>query len=226
MMIGLGTPFRVAGAGTFSSFVSGLSDRPSHVERGTKVEGIHLFLSLLGTRALLGVPAGVLDGQVVDLADILDASSEIQNRLLEASSWEQRFGILDDALTQTLTGHRVASELRWVWHEIVHKGGLTRIDDLARTAGWSRRHFTQRFGTELGLSPKVLGRIARFERACALIEGRECRLADVAAAVGYSDQPHMTREWQALAGCPPRVWISEDLPFVQDYELHELDDGV
>jgi hypothetical protein len=34
----------------------------------------------------------------------------------------------------------------------------------------------------------------------------------------------MTREWNALAGCAPGVWIANELPNLQDYELAAGDD--
>ena len=76
------------------------------------------------------------------------------------------------------------------------------------------------------MTPKTLARILRFEHACALIKGARRPLIEVAAAAGYSDQPHMTREWQALAGCTPKTWIAEELPFVQDYELAGVDNSL
>jgi len=41
---------------------------------------------------------------------------------------------------------------------------------------------------------------------------------------GRYDQAHMTREWNALAGCTPGIWIARELPFIQDYELSGRDD--
>lgn len=58
----------------------------------------------------------------------------------------------------------------------------------------------------------------RFERACWLMR-RRCGLAEVAAASGYYDQAHLSREWHALAGCAPQAWIAAELPLLQDYEL-------
>src|SRR5262245_13026751 len=63
----------------------------------------------------------------------------------------------------------------------------------------------------IGIGPKTAARIFRFERACRLIRDARLRLADVAAVRGYHDQPHMTREWIALAGCTPRTWIATEL---------------
>lgn len=31
--------------------------------------------------------------------------------------------------------------------------------------------------------------------------------------------PSRTREWKALAGCSPKAWLADELPFLQDYEL-------
>jgi AraC-like DNA-binding protein len=58
------------------------------------------------------------------------------------------------------------------------------------------------------------GRVATGGRGTA---GATRTLADVAAACGYADQAHMTREWNALAGASPSSWLAaEQLPFVQD----------
>ena len=59
----------------------------------------------------------------------------------------------------------------------------------------------------------------RFERACRLLVRYPGRIADVAVASGFHDQPHMIREWHALADCTPREWIVSQLPFLQDYEI-------
>ena len=41
-------------------------------------------------------------------------------------------------------------------------------------------------------------------------------LAEAAHRCGYADQAHLTREWVALAGCPPSTWLREEFPFLQD----------
>jgi hypothetical protein len=34
----------------------------------------------------------------------------------------------------------------------------------------------------------------------------------------------MTRDWNSLTGCAPGVWIANELPNLQDYELTADDD--
>ena len=102
------------------------------------------------------------------------------------------------------------------------------IQLLADEIGYSRRYFSERFRDAIGVTPKSAARVFRFERACRLIADRRPSLAHVAIACGYYDQAHLTREWNALAGCSPKAWIARELPFLQDYELggrdNELDD--
>jgi AraC-like DNA-binding protein len=89
---------------------------------------------------------------------------------------------------------------------------------LADEVGWSARHLTNRFRTELGLRPKDAARVTRFDRARRRI-GPGVRLADVAADAGYFDQAHLTREFAAFAGCSPSRWMAEEIGFVQDQML-------
>ena len=91
--------------------------------------------------------------------------------------------------------------------------------DVAGQVGWSRRHLAHRFTDEFGLSPKLAARVVRFERATTLLRspGRPA-LAEVAAACGYYDQPHLNRDFVELAGCPPGEWLAAELPSVQDGE--------
>jgi transcriptional regulator GlxA family with amidase domain len=107
----------------------------------------------------------------------------------------------------------------WAWAQLAVTHGGKSVGQLAHDVGWSRQHFSQRFRSELGVSPKTAARIFRFERACWLIKEARLPLSVVAATCGYSDQPHMNRDWNALAGCSPRAWIASELPHLPDYEL-------
>jgi len=225
VMVGLGDPFRIAGAGSFSSFVAGLHDSGGLVETRGDIAGIHLVLTPLGARTLLNVPAGVLAGHVFHLDDMVGARvhAQLQSRLHAAQTWSERFDILDEVLTRRLRQDDTAAELHWAWRRIATDAGMTCIENLAGEIGWSRRHLSERFRVEIGVTPKTLARIVRFEQACALLKDARSTIAGIAAAAGYHDQSHMTREWRTLAGCTPKTWITEELPFVQDYELAALD---
>jgi AraC-like DNA-binding protein len=59
----------------------------------------------------------------------------------------------------------------------------------------------------VGYGPKVLDRVLRFRRFLHLIESPARPvggIAGLAAAAGYADQSHLTRECARLAGTTPR----------------------
>jgi AraC-like DNA-binding protein len=111
------------------------------------------------------------------------------------------------------------SEVVRAWRRLIAAGGGVEIGELAADVGWSRRHLSEKFRAEVGLTPKVAARVLRFERARHLLAmPTRPALAAVANACGYYDQAHFTREWTELAGCTPTRWIADELPSMQDDE--------
>jgi AraC-like DNA-binding protein len=232
LIISLGRPIELVGMpsatqdpASFTALVSGLQDAPAKIQRRENVAIVHLFLTPFGAQAVLGVPSVHLTSRVFDLSDIWgNAAGILVERLRAAATWRARFAILDEMLLRSLVPHETSRELAWAWGQLAQAHGRRSVQGLAREIGWSRRHFTERFRASLGVTPKTAARIFRFERACRLIRDERPKLADLALACGYYDQAHLTREWNALAGCTPRAWIAGQLPFVQDYELAGAED--
>lgn len=74
---------------------------------------------------------------------------------------------------------------------------------LACATSLSPRQLQRIFARETGMPPRSYLRLLRFRDAVAGVQGEESRLADTAAASGYADQAHMTREFRALGGLSP-----------------------
>jgi AraC-like DNA-binding protein len=79
----------------------------------------------------------------------------------------------------------------------------TPIAVMAERLCISPRQLHRRCLLAFGYGPRHLSRVMRFQRA---LEEVRCGvpLAQVAAATGYSDQAHLSREVRALAGTTPR----------------------
>ena len=68
---------------------------------------------------------------------------------------------------------------------------------------WRCRHLAARWRRDVGMGPKAVARVLRFQRALGLLrEGRP--FADVAYDCRYADQPHLNREFRTLGGATPR----------------------
>ena len=206
---------------TFDALASGLSSVPVIIAHTGFQHGIQLSLTPSGARALLGVPAAALGSWAVDLEDVLGVDyRELNDSLSGAPTWPERFAILDRVLARRLAASgdtEIEGTLSQAWRMLVSDPGRP-VRAVADEIGWSRRHLTGRFVAEFGLAPKEVARVACFHRSRTLLRtAGPHRLSDVAAVCGYYDQAHLARDWRALAGVPPSVWMAEELfPIVQD----------
>jgi AraC-like DNA-binding protein len=159
---------------------------------------------------VLGIPGAETAGRITDLASIApDLGPSLTDRLAECHRWDDRFDLVETALLAR-TGIAADPMVAWMWAQIVASGGRTRIAALVRETGWSHRHATTRFREQVGLGPKAVAGIVRFERALGDL-ARE-PLASVAARHGYSDQSHLSREIVRYAGSTPQALRSVPPP--------------
>jgi AraC-like DNA-binding protein len=210
----------------YRTVVGGLQATPALVAHDGHQEGVEIELTPVGCRSLLGLPAGALWNTSVELDDVVGPiGAELWERLQPTLTWDERFAVCDEVLRRLVPGGgglgRPRAEVCRSWDLLVASRGGATVADLAREVGWSRPHLTRRFRDEFGLSPKLAGRVVRFERARRLLQATPpgVSIAQVAATCGYYDQAHLTRDFVDLAGCPPGRWLAEEeLPAIQDVE--------
>ncbi len=227
LIISLGRPIEVVQMpnaaqrpSAFGALVAGLQNAPAIVRQCGDTSGLHIFIKPLGVRAILGVASTELSSLVVNLSEFWGIhAGDLIETLFAAETWDQRFTILDRAFLSKLSPTSPQPEIAWAWQRLRKTHGLVPVQQLADQIGWSRQHFGNRFRDAIGVTPKSAARVIRFERARRLMKEERAGLAHTAASCGYFDQAHLTREWNALAGCSPREWIARELPFLQDYEL-------
>jgi len=198
-----------------AAFVAGLHGAFTVVGSAGAAHCMQVDLTPLGARRILGLPMGELAGRVADLADVLGAAAgHLADRLRSAPGWEARFAILDVALARRVADAPAPPPLaEAAWAALAASGGALRVADLARSLGVGRGHLSQTVAREVGMAPKPLARLMRFDRAVeGLRRGQVRTLADLAAACGYYDQAHLDRDVRAFAGESPTRLMRRMLP--------------
>lgn len=78
------------------------------------------------------------------------------------------------------------------------------LAELAAEAGLSQSHFSSLFRQTTGISPHRYIVRRRVERAFSLLQSTSLPPSDIAAAVGFYDQSHLTRHMRQLLGITPK----------------------
>ena len=90
--------------------------------------------------------------------------------------------------------------------------GPPRSARLTEEIGCSRRYLIGLFNDHVGLPPKLIARILRFEHALEFADGGEIGWAEIAQRCGYYDQAHMIRDFRAFTGQSPKRLPSREAP--------------
>lgn len=192
------------------SYVVGLADRPVpiHIEGILKVVAVRFYAwgiySLLGRGPsqrpitpshlddLLRPVLGDIDQAVQDDNAEL-AVTILQNHLIERAA----FSKYDPSVVQTAT------------QQIIKEKGRVKIGDLADYCYISPRQLERQFEALVGLQPKALARLIRFEQVRYLLQREPmANLATLANHFGYSDQAHLTREFKHFSQRTPTQFVS------------------
>lgn len=223
VIINLGPPIEVSEVGApavfqprSAPFVAGMHGGHTFVRTGGEQSGVQVDLSPIGARLLFGMPMSEVANRIIGLSEVLGSDGDILVEQLRATpGWAARFDLLDAALMRRFGLAEGPSEaMAWAWTRMVAAGGNVDVADLAESMGWSAKRLIAECRDQVGLPPKLLARIIRFNRARALLErdGMGRAWADIATACGYYDQAHFSHDFREFAGTSPSEYLRTRLP--------------
>jgi AraC-like DNA-binding protein len=243
---------RILPSGT-SELVMNLHDDEIHIQRpgrrgnyerlsGAVVSGTYsgvFVCDAMEHRSMLGVhfkPGGALPLLGVIASELSDAHTDLENlwgrpacdlreRLYAATTPRQRFQIMERALVHRLRrARKIHPGVQAALEMFGPAGTHGSVRDVARDVGLCQRRFIQLFAAQVGLTPKRLCRVLRFQRARALAEGMgrrdflgdetypdtaEMQWAQLASRCGYCDQSHFIHEFRELSGLTPAEYLRQ-----------------
>jgi AraC-like DNA-binding protein len=162
--------------------------------------------------AFLNVPGSDLRDRMVTLGDASRALDLALGPVVDAVTDDAR----QSALLATLASHArrmrpVDQVLPMLVSLIGRQRELRSVRELAREAGVGTRRLQAMFADRVGMSPKMLMRLTRFQRALRIARERaDLSWSAVAAEAGYYDQPHLNHDCREIAGCAPSALVAKD----------------
>ena len=169
-------------------------------------------MQVVGIRLRPGV-AFLLTGMRVDrwvgcrepLARFLGpCARELAEGIAEAESTDRKFDLLESFLVQRLACKQMDHRISTALHLIQASAGAMRVKDVASRCGLSCRQLERLLRLWVGILPKRLSRIARFQAAL-VSAGKQpaSEWAYVAAEQNYVDQAHLIHEFSGFTGASP-----------------------
>jgi AraC-like DNA-binding protein len=145
----------------------------------------------VGHRASLGEPLG-------------SCVNDLAVRISRSPCIDAQFDLLESFLVARLFGKEVDGRIRLALHLIQQSQGAMRVSEIARRCGLSCRQLERLLRVWVGISPKPLARIARFQAAL-VSAGKQpaSQWTYVAAEQNYVDQAHLIHEFSGFTGASP-----------------------
>jgi AraC-like DNA-binding protein len=178
-----------------------------------RVEEFTLLFRPLGFFTIFGVPLSYFTGRGTEGGGVLGAPIRaLYERLGNLRSFAERIEALELFLTERLRQRRSLHPAHRALRLLATAGRQRTVREVANEAGMSTRQLDRMSLEYCGISPVVLTRLARFQRALRLRQTTNESWMWIAHAANYYDQMHMIREFRSLAGNTPERAIRDLSP--------------
>lgn len=222
LMVNFGPPQHVVAHGereladTYKdAWLAGMQDRRLVHASPNGADHISVRFKPGGAHAFFDLSMDETSNQVIEL-DLLvgpDATS-LRDRLGGVAADRVRVRILEAWLLERRCVHPAYETVRRA-AELLGDGGAfrTSVGEVCERLGLSNKHLVHQFRRIVGLPPKVIGRIERFQgvidacRGCSRVDWKE-----LACAFGYADQSHLIREFRRLGCVTPEEFLARRTP--------------
>ena len=142
-------------AHTTSTVPQAAGERHFMVVRFTPI-GAHLFL---------GLPMHLIANDAIDLEQIDSAlARSIADRVARGGVGSERFDAMEALIAARIADARMSGSIALAWRKLVAADGRVVLGSLARELDCSHRTLIARFRTTVGLPPKTVARLLRFNR--------------------------------------------------------------
>lgn len=189
------------------SFI-GISDIPAMVDYASDqpAGNITVEFSPLGTYRFFSFRWKEISNGICDYTDIANKTArELEERLVNAGSLPARVAMVQQFLLQQFSGGNEDAVFDYCVERIMATQGRISIQALEKYTGYSARWLNMKFSDHLGISPKNLASIIRFQQYYrSMVTNKELFFLEKEFYHYYHDQSHFIRDFRRFTGLAPR----------------------
>lgn len=214
LIVQIGDPFRQWSAGGAErqpkAFLVGEMTRALRVQPDGRVATMGIRFRPAGLRGFLRTPLHELTDRATPIDALWGrAAARFEEAVGEARDDAARVRLAEAFLLGCLDkGASRDAAVEAAVGRILGERGQVRLAALGVAAGLSERQLERRFRTAVGVGPKALSRLVRFQDVLRRLGGGEGQpLVQVALDCGYFDQSHLVNDFRQLAGVAPTRYL-------------------
>lgn len=163
-------------------------------------------------------------GSTLTMSEVWGKDGEkLEADMLACTTNEQRIAVLETFLLSKRQALKIDNApVEYCVDAMLKSVGDIAIDSLADELEIGKRQLERRFTAAVGISPKLLARIIRFQNVLQLIESNEFKnFTSIAYEGGFYDQAHFIRDFKDFTGLNPKQYFSENLEMVKHFSFDD-----
>jgi AraC-like DNA-binding protein len=217
MVFNLNDPFKLFTNGQFTHFidykkywVAGLQTRPTYVESYGESKMIVVQFRTLGAYVFLNQPLRDFTNHYIDIDHIFNHEAEdTWEQLKETTTVNEKFLITENFLYRKLLTNKIPNEKLLSSIDLLFKTAThLSIETICRQHQISRKHLNFLFLEYLGISPKMLSSLNRFQSILQTISrSGPGKLTSLAYELDFFDQAHFSNNFKRFTGLTPNDYI-------------------
>jgi len=193
--------------GSYSFFI--IHFKPNGFYKIFNIPSFEIANKILGIEEILNTEIKFLHEQLAE-ADGMKTMTELSNTWLLHWLNKQRWIDYKDSITASA-------------NLIIKEAGSINLDKLAVYANMSIRSFERHFYEQVGISPKQLCCISRFNHALELkLRRRSMNWTSIAYQSGYFDQMHLIKDFKRFCGDVPTSLLKH-MPLLEEKYISRVE---
>jgi len=201
-----------------NNIVVGQMTRPVVISPTGSVQLLGIRFHPGGTFPFFRVPMEDLTNRVLALGEVtVEFERDLIARVDTAPLTSQTIAAVERLLSERVRNSKYESWVPEMATRIIQCGGRVSMDALATAAGVSGRQLERRFIRDVGVGPKLLCRILRFQQVLQAFQRNAFSWAAAAADCGYYDQAHLIRDFQQFAGQTPASLLENSSALTESF---------
>ena len=195
-------------------FVIGQLTRPLEIEPTGKTDIFSVRFHPYGFLPLTSIPIKEMENTAVPLERLFDRDGkDIEEKILNAHSVQERINLIEIFLLNRLErADAINNIVRTTVDKVLTGNGQLSINELSGQINVNRRQLERKFHLAIGLSPKKLSKIIRFQAALNnLLTKGSTTFTSLAYENDYYDQAHFIKDFKEFVGVTPKEYYGKHL---------------